>query len=138
MKEIELIEKYPEIFRPYEGNPGYVNYLDIPRGWLPLVDLMCGVIQDYINRGKTIENPDKAGGPNYITEPIPQVVCSQVKEKYGGLRFYTFGHDSYVEGVIKMATLVARNTCQDCGSNDDVKTTGMHWISTQCKTCRKE
>lgn len=127
--ESELIKKYPKIFQPYEGNPYGVNWSGVPKGWLEVVDKLCGCIQDYIDNTRRWE-----GGKEIIT---PQVRCSQVKEKFGGLRFYYDGGDDEVEGMVRMAEWMCENKCQECGSEEDLgKTRG--WISVLCKTCSQE
>lgn len=122
----ELIAKYPKIFQQYEGNPGMVNWLDVPKGWLPNIDKLCGAIQSYIDNVTCYSE-----GKQHKT---PQVTCTQMKEKFGGLRFYADGGDNHTEGMIYMAEYLCDNTCQDCGSTDDIgKTKG--WITTLCRTC---
>ena len=122
----QLILKYPKIFQQYEGNPGMVNWLDLPKGWVPIVDMLCGSIQDYVNN---FVRYTKDG------EYRPaQVTCVQMKEKFGGLRFYTDGNDEYVDGMIFMAEHMAYNTCQDCSSQEDIGRT-QGWITTLCRNC---
>lgn len=122
----DLINKYPKIFKPYEGNPQQVNWHDVPEGWLPTIDTLCGCIQSYVD--------------NYVSYTIngeykpQQVTCSQVKEKFGGLRFYTDGHDEVVEGIIKMAEYICDNICQSCGSSEDLGVTSS-WVSVLCRSC---
>jgi hypothetical protein len=57
-----------------------------------------------------------------------------MKEKFGGLRFYTDGHDQVVEGMINMAQYICDNTCQQCGSEQDLGVTS-GWVSIMCRTC---
>ena len=122
----ELIEKYPKIFKDYEGNPGRVNWLDLPKGWVPIIDKLCGCIQFYVDHHTkyTKEGPIKP----------EQVECFQMKEKFGGLRFYTNGHDNVVEGMITMAEYICDHTCDQCGSEEDLGTTS-GWITIKCRNC---
>jgi hypothetical protein len=122
----EIIEKYPKIFQDYEGNPGRSNWHGVPKGWLPIIDKLCGCIQDYIDFHVSYT---KAG--QY--KPT-QVTCFQMKEKFGGLRFYTNGHDEVVEGMIKMAEHLCDNTCDQCGTEEDLGMTS-GWISVLCRNC---
>lgn len=122
----ELINKYPKIFQDYEGNPERVNWYGVPTGWLPVIDKLCGSIQSYIDHTTRYTND----GP----KKPEQVTCVQMKEKFGGLRFYTNGHDNYVEGMINMAEYICDHTCQDCGSEQDLGTTS-GWISVLCRNC---
>jgi hypothetical protein len=141
----EIIAKYPKIFEDYPGNPGRCNWHGVPTGWLPIIDDLCGSIQEYIDHHRhSIDNPDYIEGSTWNYDDITthksimvshdQVTCTQMKEKFGGLRFYENGADKIVDGMIHYAEYLADNTCQDCGSREDLgRTSG--WISTICRTC---
>lgn len=122
----ELVNKYPKIFQDYEGNPEKVNWSGVPKGWLPIIDKLCGAMQTYIEYHVRYT---KDG-----TIRPEQVTCMQMKEKFGGLRFYTNGHDDIVEGMITLAEHMCQNTCQDCGSEQDLGVTS-GWISVLCRNC---
>lgn len=132
MKTEELIAKYPKIFKDYEGNPYRCNWSGVPSGWLPIIDDLCGAIQDYIDYTSSW---DKAS--EKMVHPT-QVTCDQMKEKFGGLRFYESGGDSYVQGMIMMAEHLADNTCEECGSREEVGSTNKGWITTICRNCVTE
>lgn len=122
----EIIKKYPKIFQTYEGNPGDVNWHGVPKGWLPVIDKLCGSIQSYIDNHVTYTKDGKYNPT--------QVTCLQMKEKFGGLRFYTNGHDDVIEGMITMAEYICDNTCENCGSEEDLGLT-KGWVSVMCRTC---
>lgn len=145
MKTDELIKKYPKIFATYEGNPQGVNWYGVPDGWLPIIDKLCGAIQHYLDHYKpSVKNPDYVEGSTYISDDVtthryikqslPQMTCLQMKEKFGGLRFYVANSDDNIEGMIKMATYICSNTCESCGTEEDLGVT-MGWISVRCKKC---
>lgn len=71
-----------------------------------------------------------AGGPRDISEPIPQVIAVQIKEKFGTLRFYYDGGDEYCRGVESMAEFMSAKTCEECGSPGKSRHGG--WIRTLC------
>jgi len=71
--------------------------------------------------------------PRELDLVVGQVVATQVKEKYGTLRFYTNGSDDYVIGLIDMAESLSGVTCEDCGSH--AKTSGGGWVYTRCDNC---
>ena len=140
-----LIAKYPKIFKPYDGNPGDVNWHGVPEGWLSTIDDLCGSIQHYIDYvTRYVPNPDYIEGSEYdrnditthklISKHPNQVTCTQIKEKFGGLRFYENGADNVVDGMIKMADFICSNTCQECGSRNDLGQT-KGWIATMCRNC---
>lgn len=122
----ELIEKYPKIFQDYPGNPGRVNW-DCPDGWLPIIDILCSTIQKYVDNTRTYVE--------HVEEHPVQVTCSQMKEKFGSLRFYTNGNDDQVEGMIDMAELMCDNTCEVCGTHENLGYT-QGWISVRCDKCK--
>lgn len=66
-----------------------------------------------------------------VTEKIPQVVAAQVKEKFGGLRFYYDGGDEYISGLSAMAESMSYVTCETCGKPG--KSTNTGWIKTVCE-----
>ena len=70
--------------------------------------------------------------PSYM----PYITASQVKEKFGGLRFYTNGYNDVVQGMISMAESMSYRTCEVCGSPGRSNSYG--WISTLCDTHRLE
>ena len=60
----------------------------------------------------------------------------QVKEKFGGLRFYIGGASSEIFDRIGDAEEESMETCEDCGSKEQVTTTGRGWVTTTCDPCR--
>jgi hypothetical protein len=54
----------------------------------------------------------------------------QIKEKFGGLRFYYDGGDEYISGLVSMAESWAGNTCETCGEKGERRSGG--WIRTLC------
>jgi hypothetical protein len=65
-----------------------------------------------------------------IPDEVPQVVVEQIKEKFGGLRFYYQGGDDHTSGVVDMAESWAGKTCETCGSMGERRSGG--WIRTLC------
>jgi hypothetical protein len=143
----QLIEKYPKIFQDYEGNPGRCNW-DVPPIWVPIIDDLCACIQYHIDYYNIyLPNPNYVNGSKYdpndttthalISKENYQVTCTQVKEKFGGLRFYTNGNDEQVKGMISYAEHLCWSSCQNCGSREDIITID-GWIARLCKKCANE
>jgi hypothetical protein len=59
----------------------------------------------------------------------------QVKEKYGGLRFYVNGGNVDTDKLISEAEALSYEICEVCGKKGKPNEDG--WISTLCKKCRK-
>jgi hypothetical protein len=104
--------KYPKMFaEPYGG-------FCTGEGWWPLIELLCDNIQDYID------------WKNRKEQTVAQVTINQIKEKFGGLRFYYSGGDDQISGMVRIAEAVASITCETCGAPG--KSRGGGWIQTLC------
>jgi hypothetical protein len=65
-----------------------------------------------------------------VEEEFPQVEVTQVKEKFGTLRFYTSLGDDYIYGAIAMAESMSAVTCETCGKPGKLFTYG--WWHVAC------
>lgn len=69
------------------------------------------------------------------------IQARQVKEKFGGLRFYVTEFPKELEQEIQQAETESLKTCEDCGTKETVTTgTGRDrgWIRTLCWDCRQK
>jgi len=115
-----LFNEYPRIFKQcnYSIMESCMPWgIETGDGWYGIIDTLCRLIQHYME-----------GLPGETVEAI------QVKEKYGGLRFYINGGDSYVYGLIAFAEELSLRTCEQCGSTDGVTQT-KGWVYTLCRQC---
>jgi len=67
------------------------------------------------------------------SEEFP-VTAIQVKEKYGGLRFYVGYASDEMQKLIDEAESASYTICEDCGAPG--KASGNAWIRTLCEKCR--
>jgi hypothetical protein len=120
--EAKLFEKYPDIFveKDLPMNQTCMCWgIECGDGWYDLLDRLCEKIESVFK-----EEPDLRG----------ELRAVQVKEKYGGLRFYmNYCHDK-VEEFIREAEDESERTCEACGSPGEIG--GMGWISCLCDECR--
>lgn len=122
----KMEERFPEMLGERYG--GFA----VGAGWWPIIEALCLQIDSYTKwRNNTREallkdNPHKQKIPN----EVPQVVVEQIKEKFGGLRFYYQGGDDFVRGLETMAELWASHTCEECGKPGTRRNGG--WIRTLC------
>ena len=107
-----LEEQFPKIFSESYGG------VAVGEGWWPIIESLCSNIQHHID------------WKNKQSEVMPQVVVHQIKEKFGGLRFYYEGGDDQIQGMVDMAESWASKTCETCGVPATRKTTG--WIKNVC------
>lgn len=132
-----LCKKYSKIFcnRNKSEMESCMHWgLSTGNGWFSLLDNLCRNIQQHIDTPPWIENK-KTGKFEESKEPVcPQVVALQVKEKFGGLRFYTSGGDTYIRALIDDAESLSFSICEECGRMDDeVGRNRKGWIVTTCR-----
>jgi hypothetical protein len=111
-------ERFPLMFsKPYGG-------FAIGEGWWDIIESLCANIQSHIE------------WKNKDNEVVPQVVVQQIKEKFGGLRFYYSGGDDTISGMIRMAEAWASHSCETCGDKGTSRSGG--WIRTLCDNHEEE
>jgi len=123
----QLCKKYPEIFKNRYGSLGETAMcwgFECGGGWYNIIDAACATIKNHEYNHK------------FNNREFNPVVATQVKEKYGTLRFYYAGGDDYVDGVIAMAEHISAFTCETCGSPGKVREGA--WIRTLCDEHAKE
>ena len=104
-----MTERFPKMFaNPYGG-------FAVDEGWWPILEELCSNIQGHIEWQKGA---------------CPQVIVAQIKEKFGGLRFYYEGGDEQIRGMVGMAESWAAHTCEVCGHPGKSRQGG--WIKTLC------
>jgi hypothetical protein len=89
-----LRERYPKLF-----SSEHLREIACYPGWLNLLDGLCHELQPYL-----VANPG-----------VPQVVVRQVKEKFGGLRFYITGGDEFCRVAVLAAQEASLTVCEVCG-----------------------
>lgn len=111
-------EKYPKMFsEPYGG-------FAVGEGWYPILETLCANIQSHID-WKVKQGKE-----------IAQVEVNQIKEKFGGLRFYYSGGDETISGMVRMAESWADIACEVCGAAGTRRSGG--WIRTLCDKHEEE
>jgi hypothetical protein len=68
-----------------------------------------------------------------VPEACEQVVATQVKEKFGALRFYARGGDAETAAMIQLAQALSSVTCEECGNPGRIRNHG--WMKTRCDSC---
>jgi hypothetical protein len=122
-----LCVKYPKIFADRHKDVKSTAMcwgFECGDGWYQLIDLLCGMIrrhQMYLDRNGKLEH---------------QVVASQVKEKFGGLRFYVSGGDDVTYAYIDFAEQISFMICENCGF-PGAPTSDRSWRKTLCPKCRE-
>lgn len=104
-------ERFPKMF---EGRYGGFA---CGEGWWPMLETLCGVIQNHIDQNKDCS----------------QVVIEQIKEKFGTLRFYYQGGDEFIHGAVWLAESMSGQICESCGNPGERR--GGGWVHTYCNSC---
>jgi hypothetical protein len=118
----ELEAKHPDMFtQPYGG-------VAVSEGWWPIIKALCYCIDSHVKWvNRNAEKEEFACVP---------VVVTQIKEKFGGLRFYYDGGDAAVIGMVRMAEEMASIACEKCGAPGKLRSGG--WITTLCDAHEEE
>jgi hypothetical protein len=140
----ELAKRWPDLFQKAE-----VSSFDIDIGWLSIIDTLCQMISYNVENQKArlkhaMDNP----GDNAFIETIPEIETKvkraledlptiiQVKEKYGGLRFYVEGGTKEMADYIDFAEALSLHICEECGSPGEPRNDG--WTKTLCERHHRE
>jgi hypothetical protein len=133
MTKEELVKKYPKIFST-DTDPRYpirMFGIECGSGWVPLLDNLCSSLQFDTDHNNSGGNEGR----------YPQVVASQVKEKFGQLCFYVHGANDHQYGEIRLAEAISSNICEHCGKfslDINTKANPRGWLVTLCDECYKE
>ena len=93
----EILEKNPIVFKN-------LQYIECSEGWATLIKSCASTIEQYIKRKIPKEEQE-----NYY--------ATQVKQKFGGLRFYFSQLDPFIDGAIYLAETHSFFTCEKCGNS---------------------
>ena len=122
--EKRMHERFPKMFtKPYGG-------FAIGKGWWHIIESLCANIQNHIDFKQG--QKEKHGMGN----GCDQVTVAQIKEKFGGLRFYYDGGDDAISGMVRMAEAWADRSCEECGVPGKQRSGG--WIRTLCEVHEAE
>lgn len=137
----KLCEKYPEIFanRNAPVNETAMCWgFDVGDGWYPLIDMVCARLMSRVNmlryqcaewyEGEKLEKAKQDLAE--AEKAIP--VASQVKEKFGGLRFYVESATDEQYNYIDFIESMSYRVCEDCGTMKDTMTYSCGWMRTLC------
>jgi hypothetical protein len=115
----KLYERFPKMFR---GKDKSIQESAMPwgvecgNGWFDVLWRLC-------------EDIEKLNPPE-------EFEVTQVKEKFGSLRFYTWSSTDEIEDRIEKAERESGKTCEWCGKFGKRRDKG--WIVTMCNGCYEE
>ena len=149
-----LCAKYPLIFRDRNEDMRTTAMcwgICTGDGWYNIIDTLCGMLTSDYNNAKSrydfikdkLNLPQWEGSNKIVTqemideakakldeeaERVP--VASQVKEKFGGLRFYVQAATDKHYSYINFAESMSYRVCEECGAPGKTYTDG--WHTTLC------
>lgn len=116
----ELLVKYPKLYAKF-------SYFECENGWIDLIDELSGKLEEINNKYPNFED---------------RVYAVQVKQKFGGLRFYCYSTENIrkedcelKDTLIEQAEKASYTVCEMC-SNSATQTKSGGWIMTLCDKCR--
>jgi hypothetical protein len=155
-----LVKKYAPMFRDRYGDMRTTAMcwgFDVGDGWFNIINTLCRLmcsewlfakeqydyLQTRVGKPKYDFGKEHEGGDIVTEEDVAKVratmdeeeakipVVTQVKEKYGGLRFYVYGATDEHYALIRFAESMSYRTCEVCG--DRGRSNGWGWIRVRCK-----
>jgi hypothetical protein len=118
-----LKKRFPLVFRAFDpdrrrrGTPLGERTIECGPGWYALVARLARRLEAQIERlPRTSQR---------------QVFCVQVKEKFGGLRFYMSATTTSMRATIDRATEESFHVCEDCGHPGKPRRR-RGWVATLC------
>ena len=155
-KELDeaLCAKYPLIFRDRHENMQVTAMcwgLECGDGWYNIIDILCGLLTSDYRQAKSrydnikdkVDQVQNEWSKKIVTqemideakakldeETLKVPVAVQVKEKFGGLRFYVQAATDKQWSYINFAESMSYRTCEDCGAPGKTYTDG--WHTTLC------
>lgn len=115
-----LYSKYEHLFNKDNRRAITMFGFECGDGWYTIIEQLIDQIDSYIKHKYKDQEFD--------------FQITQIKEKFGGLRFYFDGGDSEIYELTRFAEELSYKTCEYCGSNQDIfRSKG--WITTACFKC---
>lgn len=158
----KLCAKYPEIFRdrhkPMTETAMCWGFA-CGDGWYPLIDTLCGLLMSEVRtlrrevehtramlaKPERNEWEQRIYTPERLAESEQKLavaeaelpIAAQVKEKFGGLRFYVDRGNAKHHAYITFAEVMSETICEECGATKDVHQTS-GWVHTTCVPCAQK
>lgn len=120
-KELELLKKYKWLERKDSNTSFHLFGIECGDGWYFLLDDLLFNIDRVLT-----------GDPKLAED----FMVSQIKEKFGGLRFYYYGGNDEIDEIVSAAEKRAETICEGCGKNGKVLEL-CGWLRCECPECHE-
>lgn len=98
----KLINTYPKQFQN-------IKHIECEDGWYDLLDKLFYIVQMQLDKNTKLNQSDSFFSWN------------QIKEKFGGLRAYSYGADDYIRGAIELAESMSYTICEFSGEKGKLR-----------------
>lgn|SRR5690348_16325696 len=105
-----LLKAYPNLYKK-------TSYFECGDGWFHLIDELSKELEP-------------------LCKENPEYYASQVKEKFGTLRFYMYSTNDRISKLIDEAELKSSKICEICSQPGEMRKQG--WLSVLCDECLKK
>ena len=120
-----LHQTYPTIFSKE-------LWIECNEGWYQIIEDLTKQIVELAAQHKADPNGE------------PRVDVVQIKEKFGGLRYYLRYYDltdeqiQQFEFTVRAAEMKSYETCEDCGAPAKLCSPKRYWMKTICLPCQEK
>lgn len=90
-------------------------------GWYPIIEELSEKIQLELDK----------------LEDVSEFYVVQIKEKFGGLRYYMHETNDAINALIKEAEIKAEKTCERCSEPGTIENIG-NWLNCFCNKCKED
>ncbi len=125
----KLVEDFPNVFRNRHASMRETAMcwgFECRDGWEPLIRRACEKLEPLIDAYIRSANSRDNNFP----------CASQIKEKYGTLRFYMSSETDEMALICSKAELESEKTCEKCGAKGKIR--GRGWYYTACEEHTRE
>lgn len=158
-----LVTKYAPMFRDRYSDMRITAMcwgFEVGDGWFDIINTLCGLmcsewlfakeqynyLQTRVGKPRYDFGKEHEGGDIVTEEDVAKIkakvdeeeakipIVVQVKEKFGGLRFYVQGATDEQYALIRFAESMSYRVCDVCGKRGKPSNDG--WIKTRCKEHR--
>lgn len=122
--EAEMLRLYPNLYKDMYGDMRETCMawgIEVGPGWWDIIRDLSAKLEAEI-----LKQPE---------EERQYYKATQIKEKFGGLRWYMSSSTDEMNKLISAAEDQSYKTCEECGQAGEAK--GPGWILTLCDVCRK-
>lgn len=133
-----LYKKWPDLLHKSR----HQGYMGVGKGWHNIIDVLCGLMSAEVEQVRARIKYSRDNPTAQMKQSVEEMedeleklidelpVILDIKEKFGGLRFYVDHAPERIRNYIDFAEQLSNYTCEVCGQPG--KHRGGGWIKTLC------